>query len=142
MCNFSLDKLLAVCYNGNLRASHPGARRRNFVHYVQKAHRFCKPKPKAVGKIISNCIGYFGSHPYRFFIMSSILVHRGLKRPPSRASSAVSITIKSNQSWLFRAPPLSPSHKPLQALAIFHSITLLYYVVIRQSLGITLSFCY
>jgi hypothetical protein len=51
--NFLLDKLLAVCYNGNLHASHPGARRLNFVHYAQKAHRFCKPKPKAVGKFNS-----------------------------------------------------------------------------------------
>ena len=28
LCDFLLDKLLAVWYNGNSRASHPGARRR------------------------------------------------------------------------------------------------------------------
>ena len=130
------------CVIMEICAPHTRGRAAEFViMHNKKAHRFCKPKPKAVGKFNSN-VGYFGSHPYRFFIMSSILVRSGLKRPPSRASSAVSITIKSNQSWLFRAPPLSPSHKPLQALAILHSITLLYYVAIRQSLGITLSFCY
>ena len=43
------------------------------IMHNKKAHRFCKPKPKAVGKFNSN-VGYFGRHPYRFFIMSSIQV--------------------------------------------------------------------
>ena len=34
----------------------------------KKAHRFCKPKPKAVGKIISNCMAVWGATPYFHFI--------------------------------------------------------------------------
>jgi len=60
----------------------PGTRERAaefVIMHNKKAHRFCKSKPKAVGKFNSN-VGYFGSHPYRFFIMSSIQVQSGFEK--------------------------------------------------------------
>ena len=47
---------------------------------LKKPTAFVSRSQKRWGKFNSIIVGYFGSHPYRFFIMSSLQVRSGLKK--------------------------------------------------------------